>query len=527
MRAVKPFRLKALRQTEVHHRAIRRLGKLHRLIRQRVVRGVKALKALREADPRREKFIQHGQRVIHLRGVDHAAARALIAGARRKLADNRHARVLLQRQQVLVVLQQHKALFRRRFRRLMLLGGIKRRFAGGLARCQHEIQQLIHALIDDFLVDCAVLDRLHQLAGAVVARRGHLQIHALAHALDNAVAAAPVGHDRAVKAPLAAQNIAQQMAVFVGVHAVDAVVCRHHEARLALFDGKLEVRQVHFPQRPLIHHAVGVHPQQLLRVRRVVLCAGGYALLLRAADEARRQLAGEVWIFGVILEAAAAQAGALRVQPRRKQHIHPLIGSVAPDDRAHRLGHRVVPAARQRRGGGNARRLRRCVKAQMVAFARLLAQTARPVGERDGGNIQPRNLARVPDIFAGKQGALFLQSHLGNQITVFHVHSILTRLHRPPTVLFSYFIIAIFSGDASNLAQTVEIPAQAVIFVLISCVYTISGAVRRVGAMFESGRKRELQRKNGMLSVDFDVRDAGVFPLTQQENFAIIESVRR
>ena len=409
----------------------------------------------------------------------------------------------------------------------MLLGGIKRRFAGGLARCQHEIQQLIHALIDDFLVDCAVLDRLHQLAGAVVARRGHLQIHALAHALDNAVAAAPVGHDRAVKAPLAAQNIAQQMAVFVGVHAVDAVVCRHHEARLALFDGKLEVRQVHFPQRPLIHHAVGVHPQQLLRVRRVVLCAGGYALLLRAADEARRQLAGEVRVFGVILEAAAAQAGALRVQPRRKQHIHPLIGSVAPDNRAHRLGHRVVPAARQRRGGGNARRLRRCVKAQMVTFARLLAQAARPVGEGNGGNIQPRNLARVPDIFAGKQGALFLQCHLGNQITVFHGHSILMRSHRPPTVLFSYFIIAIFSGGASSLAQTVEIPAQAVIFVLISCVYTISGAVRRVGAMCESGRKRELQRKNGMLSVDFDVRDAGVFPLKRQENCAIIESIRR
>ena len=100
------------------------------------------------------------------------------------------------------------------------------------------------------------------------------------------------------------------------------------------------------------------------------------------------------------------------------------------------------------------------------------------------------------------------------------------RLHRPPTVLFSYFIIAIFSGDASSLAQTVEILAQAVIFVLISCVYPISGAVRRVGAMCESGRKRELQRKNGMLSVDFDVRDAGVFPLTRQENCAIIESIR-
>ena len=301
----------------------------------------------------------------------------------------------------------------------MLLCDIKRRFAG-LVLCQHEIQQLIHALIDDFLVDCAVLDRLHQLAGAVVARRGHLQIHALAHALDNAVAAAPVGHDRAVKAPLAAQNIAQQMAAFVGVHAV----------------GNLEVRQVHFPQRPLVHHAVGVHPQQLLRVRRVVLCAGGYALLLRAADEARRQLAGEVRVFGVILEAAAAQAGALRVQPRRKQHIHPLIGSVAPDDRAHRLGHRGVPAARQRRGGGNARRLRRCVEAQMVAFARLLAQAARPVGEGNGGNIQPRNLARVPDIFAGKQGALFLQCHFGNQITVFHGHSILMRSHSNPLCFF-------------------------------------------------------------------------------------------
>ena len=146
----------------------------------------------------------------------------------------------------------------------------------------------------------------------------------------------------------------------------------------------------------------------------------------------------------------------------------------------------------------------------MVAFTSLLAQAARPVGEGNGGDIQPRNLARVPDIFAGKQGALFLQCHLGNQITVFHGHSILMRSHRPPTVLFSYFIIATFSGGASSLAQTVEILAQAVIFVLISCVYTISGAVRRVGAVCESGRKRELQRKNGMLSVDFDVRDAAV-----------------
>ena len=94
-----------------------------------------------------------------------------------------------------------------------------------------------------------------------------------------------------------------------------------------------------------------------------------------------------------------------------------------------------------------------------------------------------------------------------------------------PLCFFSYFIIAIFSGDASSLAQTVEILAQAVIFVLISCVYTISSAVCRVGAMRESGRKRELQRKNGMLSVDFDVRDAGVFPLTRQENCAIIAPI--
>ena len=146
----------------------------------------------------------------------------------------------------------------------------------------------------------------------------------------------------------------------------------------------------------------------------------------------------------------------------------------------------------------------------MVAFARLLAQAARPVGERDGGNIQPRNLARMPDIFASKQGALFLQSHLGNQITVFHGHSILTRLHRPPTVLFSYFIIATFSGDASNLAQTVEILAQAVIFVLISCVYTISSAVCHAGRAYEFGRKRKNRRKNGTVSVDFDAWDAAV-----------------
>ena len=62
------------------------------------------------------------------------------------------------------------------------------------------------------------------------------------------------------------------------------------------------------------------------------------------------------------------------------------------------------------------------------------------------------------------------------------------------TVLFSYFIIAIFSGGASNLAQTVEILAQAVIFVLISCVYTISGAVRHEISPFAFGEKQQKKR---------------------------------
>ena len=117
MLAVVSFRFAALVQTEEEQHLIASRGERPCPAQQPRRSGSAAEKALFVSGDVHAGSAQRVERRVHLRGIDARAARALIAGARRKLADNRHARVLLQRQQVLVVLQQHKALFRRSFRR--------------------------------------------------------------------------------------------------------------------------------------------------------------------------------------------------------------------------------------------------------------------------------------------------------------------------------------------------------------------------------------------------------------------------
>ena len=240
----------------------------------------------------------------------------------------------------------------------------------------------------------------------------HFERRSGAHGGDAVVVAAPVGDDEPVKAPLAAENIAQQVLVFVAVSTVQPVIRRHKRAHAALFDRGLKRREIDLAQRPLVHDGIGRHAAQLLRVCGKVLHT--------------RELAGEQRVLGEILKVPPAERAALDVHARSEHHADALRHSLLAERAANGREQRFVPAVRKRARRRKARRRNGAAKAQRVRIALLLAQTVRPVRHHLGRNAEPFHGLRVPEIPSGREPRLFLQRQLGNEIGVFHIRALPT-----------------------------------------------------------------------------------------------------
>ena len=289
---------------------------------------------------------------------------------------------------------------------------------GGVQRSlgiKHQRQQFGQAGVDICFGNFSAFHRRQQFAHTVPAGGGHFQRGAVLYAQRVVVAPAPVGDDRAVKAPLAAQNIHEQVLILVGVSAIDKIVRRHNAAGMPLFDGNFKPGQVDFPQGALVHDGVRRHTPRFLAVDGKVLRAGGYALGLDAANIPRRQLAREIRVLGEILKAAPAQRVALHIQPRSQQHRHFLRGGFLAQGGADLLAQRGIPAVRNRRRGGEAGGGNTGVQPQVVAFARLLAQAVRTVRQPDLRDAVFGHTPCFEGFRAGKQRAFFLQGQIFQQ----------------------------------------------------------------------------------------------------------------
>ena len=273
------------------------------------------VKAGGKANAVQAAFLETFEEGVHLDGVDRAGACALIAGCLGKVTDNGHAGTGGQRQQAFLVLEQDGALCGSAACQRMVGVGVKLTaviFHSGVG-VKNQRQQLIQTGVNVRLGDFAGLHGLQQLADGIPAGGGHFQRRAVLYAQRMVIAAAPVGDNRAVKAPVLAQDILQQMGVLVGVGAVDEVVAGHNGFGMCLFDNNLKAGQVQLAQAALVHHGVGRHTAQLLAVDGEMLGTGGDTLGLDAAHIACGHLAGEVGILGEILKVAAAKRAALGV----------------------------------------------------------------------------------------------------------------------------------------------------------------------------------------------------------------------
>ena len=105
------------------------------------------------------------------------------------------------------------------------------------------------------------------------------------HGAHGAVRAAPVGDGEALEAPLAAEDLVQQVLVLGAVVAVHLVVGRHHAHRTAFDDGALERLEVDLTEGALIELGVHAAAVGLLVVHGEVLDAHGGTLVRERAAE--------------------------------------------------------------------------------------------------------------------------------------------------------------------------------------------------------------------------------------------------
>ena len=350
--------------------------------------------------------------VFLLGGAHLGRAGALVARGRCHVADDGHAGALLERQRGSVVLQQHAGMFGDRS------GDIVVRFRDVV------LEQVVASDADEFgrggdfgdfggaLVDVRFgqrsrLDRAFQLAHGSEARRRHFQRAAGLDGGDGGVGAAPIGDDHAVEAPFVAQDLLQQMLVFVGVDAVDLVVGGHDGHRMSFAHGDFETGQIQFAHGTFVHHGVAGLAAQLLAVDCEMLRACGDAVALNAANQARCHTSGDNRIFGVVLEVTSAQRVALDVQARAKQHVHVKVVSFLAERFAHLFGERRIPGIGHGAGGREAGGRLGCADAEVVAFAKLPAHAVWTVAHNEAGNVGAIVTARIPFGSAGQHRRLF------------------------------------------------------------------------------------------------------------------------
>ena len=418
---VQALGLADLGQAHIQQNHVCLLGQLHSLHLQGLVVLVVALVALGITHRLQRHARQQLICGVQLGGVHQAGAGALVTGLLGKLADHGHLSALGQRQDIALVLQQHHGLLGGMGGQLMVTFLVELLAGGGsVDGGEHQAQELVHALVQQLHAQTAFLDRGHQFTVAVAAGAGHFQMAAHADTFHVVVGAAPVGDNSTLVAPVVHQNILQKVLTLVGVNAVDLVVSAHDGLGLAFLYGDFKAGEVDLAESALVHHAVVCHAAQLLAVGREMLGAGGDAVLLHTAHEGGGHLAAQVGVFGEILEVTAAQRAALDVQAGAQQHVHVQAGGLFAHQTAHFLAQLRVPAVGHGGSGGQAGGGYTGIQAQVIACAHLLANAGGTVGQKDAGDAQALDGTGGPYIPAGQQTALFLQSHLIDQIFVLH-----------------------------------------------------------------------------------------------------------
>ena len=125
--------------------------------------------------------------------------------------------------------------------------------------------------VKSLLGDSAIANCIDDELVVVENVAGHFQVESCIEACNSIVNCAPVGHYKALKAPLAAGNICEELLVFGGVFAVHLVVCAHKCSGLALFNDVLKALEIDLAECALVNYGVAEISVFLVVVTSIVL----------------------------------------------------------------------------------------------------------------------------------------------------------------------------------------------------------------------------------------------------------------
>ena len=341
-----------------------------------------------------------------------AAAASLIAELRSHRSDKKQIQVFAERQDMLLVFEQHRTLQRNTLGKRVMSGGVKRTLLLLNSLCTQG--QFCHTLRRASNAGGIELPVAHGRRGLplLIGRAArHVQIAARLEGADPVVHRAPVRDDHSVKAPFFAQDIRQQLLAVGAVLAVDLVVGAHDGGGSPLLDRRFKAAEIDLPQRALVQNAVGIEALVFLAVAGKMLQAGADAAALHAADHGSRELAGQHGILGKVFEIPSAERISLDIRARAEQQPHAVGRSFLSDRPSDLLQQLRVPAAGAQNGCGKAGRGQRVIDVHLPRALRHFPQTMRAVAHAEDRHAGVRHRLGVPVVRAGTKRDLILKAH--------------------------------------------------------------------------------------------------------------------
>ena len=245
-----------------------------------------------------------------------------------------------QGQHAAVILQQHDA----------LLGGLQSHLAIRLevdraarlrrvsidsvgVNCgQHAGIHLVEMRGDGFVLGCglpqsfAKKNRRVQLSARLLIQPVQRRLHPRHRA--------PIGHHKAIPAPIALQHLVQQPIAVAAMLAVDDVIGTHRAARMALFDADFKRQQIAFTRGGFGNLHIDEFARGFLPVQREMLDGGDDVVRLNAADRRAHQRSGQQGVLGQIFKRPPIARVARQVRAARQHHVKALGPRLAADHRA-------------------------------------------------------------------------------------------------------------------------------------------------------------------------------------------------
>ena len=331
------------------------------------------------------------------------------------------------RQYPAVVFQQHHTLARNAARSGKMLGRIERseRLLRIHRRAENQAQHPARLVVERRRRCLAFAQHIEIGSGQIVivigvagspaqavGPRTKLHVETVLCGLLRVVNAAPSGDDHPVERPVAFENVVQQVLVVAAMLALIFIIGAHDRPGPALADGSFEGRQVNFVQGPVVDLDVDAVAVHLLVVQRIVLHAGGHAVLLHPLNIGNHHPRGKEGVFAHILEITAVQRRAVDVHARAQQDVLLAVAGLLADGFAVEGRHLGIPRRGEARQGRESR-------AGIVRPAGLLplvpqnlgTNAVRAVGAPHLGDAQTGNARRGEFRLRMQDGDLLFEGH--------------------------------------------------------------------------------------------------------------------